>query len=126
MEKNFTLRNKGLDEIVGVSRGLGKTITSRSGRRMNLPTYPMYNTYEEALLAPGNGHIYAVRVSRPGWMMADLTFPVLYVKVPTKDRSIARKSYNEAIKNHYGEFRLINRRIFHIDYETHITPKLIA
>lgn len=122
---NSIIRDKGLDEIVGVYRGISKNITSRSKRRMNLPVYPVYNTYEEALISPNNGYIYAVRVSDPYSELIDFRFPVLYVKIPNLDRSVARKSYDVAIKNHYSPLRWVIRRREHINYQNHITCKLI-
>ena len=120
------MRNKGLDEIVGIYRGINKNYTHpKSKYRMNLPVYPAYSTYEDALASNENGFVYAVRVSKPYMEIADLTFPVLYVNIPSKDPSIARKSYNIAIQNHYNPLRWVLRRREHMDYLVHVTCKLI-
>ena len=132
MEKNQTvnLRDKGMDERIGFSYGGGRSNSKRNPRRMNLPTFPVYRTFEDALKSGNGKYIYTVRTSNPYEGICDGFFPVLYISTPTKDKSIIRKSYHTAVKKFYTSLALINRRQAHMmhnyrDYETNITSKHI-
>lgn len=131
MTNTVISRDKGMDEIIGNAHGCGCAGKHKNPRRMNLPTYPVYRTFEDALKYGTGKYIYTVRTSNPYEGICDGFFPVLYISTPVKDKSIIRKSYHTAVKKYYTSLGLVNRKLAHLmhnyrDYETNITSKYIC
>lgn len=129
---NYIARDKGIDEHICSNKANKKMVHAKGyNKRRDIPTYPIFKTYEDAVKSVEPGFIYAVRVSHPWTYSADLGFPTLYVKATEKDRSAIRKTYNEFIKDYYSSLRMRNRVISHFEtnntfYQRDITSRRIS